>query len=197
MSNQISIDDLVNWYLEYYGFEKWRPIDGVENTYEISSLGRLKSLPRIITANENKRHYQRVSEETIVDGTIRNGYRVVRLSIDDEVETHLVSRLVAKAFPEICGKWFEGCEVHHKDGDPFNNIAQNLQVVTRKEHQDIHKRGLPIIIEVYDNEWTFIKGFTNYSSTAQFIGCSVDELKGTVIDCNKLFFGYHLQIKTS
>lgn len=46
--------------------------------------------------------------------------------------------LVAKAFPEICGKWFEGCEVHHKNKNPLDNRASNLMVVTKEEHIRLH-----------------------------------------------------------
>lgn len=55
---------------------------------------------------------------------------------DKQIYTH---RLVAKAFPEICGEWFDECEVHHKDQNPYNNKAENLQVLTAEEHVVIHK----------------------------------------------------------
>jgi len=53
---------------------------------------------------------------------------------------HFAHREIAKAFPEICGEWFEGCEVHHIDGNPLNNEANNLLVCTREEHLAFHKR---------------------------------------------------------
>ena len=31
-------------------------------------------------------------------------------------------------------------EIHHRDRDPENNDPRNLRVMTRKEHQDLHKR---------------------------------------------------------
>lgn len=31
-------------------------------------------------------------------------------------------------------------EVHHKDRNPSNNDPKNLRVLTKKEHQDLHKR---------------------------------------------------------
>lgn len=30
-------------------------------------------------------------------------------------------------FPEICGEWFEGATCNHKDEDPTNNAALNLE----------------------------------------------------------------------
>lgn len=55
------------------------------------------------------------------------------------IGTTWVHHLVAKAYPEICGTWFDGCEVHHKDGDVSNNKASNLQIVSQKEHRLLHK----------------------------------------------------------
>lgn len=46
--------------------------------------------------------------------------------------------LVAKAFPEVCGKWFDGCHVHHLDHDTENNKAENLRVMTADEHRAEH-----------------------------------------------------------
>ena len=46
--------------------------------------------------------------------------------------------LVAKAFPEICGKWFKGCVVHHKDRNKLNNRADNLVVLSVSEHRREH-----------------------------------------------------------
>ena len=31
-------------------------------------------------------------------------------------------------------------EIHHKDRDPNNNDPRNLRVLTKKEHDDLHKR---------------------------------------------------------
>jgi hypothetical protein len=31
-------------------------------------------------------------------------------------------------------------DIHHKDRNPNNNAPQNLRVLTRKEHQALHKK---------------------------------------------------------
>ena len=46
--------------------------------------------------------------------------------------------LIAKAYPEICGEWFEGAVVHHIDRNKLNNDPHNLKVMTKEEHDRLH-----------------------------------------------------------
>lgn len=62
----------------------------------------------------------------------RNNETSVCLCKDGVVTRVKVSHLVARAFPEICGEWFEGCEVDHIDTNRLNNNAYNLRVTDRK-----------------------------------------------------------------
>lgn len=52
--------------------------------------------------------------------------------------TIFFNKLMAIAFPDICGEWFDGCEVHHIDGNQENDAATNLKVMTREEHHRLH-----------------------------------------------------------
>lgn len=51
---------------------------------------------------------------------------------------HSLHKLVALTFPDICGEYESGLEVHHKDLDHLNNEASNLTFVTTKAHKYIH-----------------------------------------------------------
>lgn len=48
---------------------------------------------------------------------------------------------IAKQNPTICGEWFDGCEVHHKDFNKLNDTPENLICLTAKEHKKIHTQN--------------------------------------------------------
>lgn len=58
-----------------------------------------------------------------------------RISIRNSKEA-LVHRIVARAFPEICGEWFDGCDVEHINCITTDNRAENLRVCTHKENMN-------------------------------------------------------------
>ena len=105
-------------------------------------------------------------------------------------KTVKLSRLVAKAFPEICGKWFEGCEVHHKDHNPLNNNAENLIVLTKEEHLDIHRKSkltsnrksearkkcMKKIAE-YDKDWNLLAVYENVYDLEEKKPISIESLR--------------------
>lgn len=55
----------------------------------------------------------------------------------------LYASYVAQNNQDVCGRWFEGCEVHHIDYDYTNDVPENLVCVTPEEHRLLH--SIPII----------------------------------------------------
>lgn len=99
--------------------EEWKPVVGYEKLFEVSSLGRVKSLRtgKILKAHKNRYGYLTIA--TKIGG--RNGESVC----------FRVHRLVAQAFirnPE------NKCEVNHIDCDKSNNKLENLEWVTPLEN---------------------------------------------------------------
>ena len=87
--------------------------------YEISNLGRLKSL-----------NYNHTGKEGFLANHISGGYEQALLVHNNKRVYTSVNRLVAFAFPEICGEYFEGAVANHKDENKLNNIATNLEWVS-------------------------------------------------------------------
>lgn len=94
--------------------EIWKPIEGYEGLYEVSNLGRVKSL-----------NYKHTGQEKIMKTLLkRTGYCRASLRKDNISKDWSVHRLVANAFienPENLP------EVNHKDENPSNNCVENLE----------------------------------------------------------------------
>jgi len=116
--------------------EEWKDIESFGELYQISNLGRVKSLPRLV-----KSRNPFISKEKIRIGSLSsNGYLSIRLSKDGLATNNLVHRLVAEAFLPNSNNL---PEINHKDGIKINCISTNLEWVTRSQnHIHAHKIGL-------------------------------------------------------
>jgi hypothetical protein len=103
--------------------EKWMPIKGFEGIYEVSSLGRVKSLPRLDSRGN------RVPELIMKQRESNCGYSRVFLTLKGKQKPFSVHRLVAQAFiPNPNG--FP--QVNHKNENKSDNRAENLEWCTAK-----------------------------------------------------------------
>ena len=101
--------------------EIWENIKGYEDFYQVSNLGRVKSLDRTILRSD--------SAYCLYKGTIRkfqhssNVYLELWLCKDGFHHLFKVHLLVANAF-------LQGTFVKHIDGNKYNNRADNLGCCT-------------------------------------------------------------------
>lgn len=109
--------------------EEWKDIPGYEGYYQVSNLGRVKSLSRKVFINQHTRLMPEIIKIPQKHST--GNYQSVVLSKHGKKTTRLIHRLVAKAFiPNPNNK----PEVDHIDGNQTNNKATNLRWVTHKEN---------------------------------------------------------------
>ena len=97
--------------------EEWKDIPGYEGFYQVSSYGRVRSVDRIDSEN----HFR---ESRIMVQNYLRGYARVGLRKGEGQKMHFVHRLVANVFipnPDNLP------QVNHKDENPGNNFASNLE----------------------------------------------------------------------
>lgn len=96
--------------------EIWKDIKGYEGLYQVSDLGRVKSL---------KFKKQRILKPVLVG----NGYYAVNLHKGGSQKSKTIHQLVAVTFlnHEPCG---HEIVVDHIDNDKTNNKVENLQLIT-------------------------------------------------------------------
>ena len=108
--------------------EIWKDIDGYNGCYQVSSLGRVRSISRDVDHGK----YVAFQEGRILSQfSSPCGYCQVNLSKDGIARPILVHRLVASAF--IDG-FKDGLVVNHKDEDKHNNRVENLEWVTQQDN---------------------------------------------------------------
>lgn len=76
-----------------------------------------------------------------------------------ERKAYSLHKLVANAFPDICGSYSKGMVIHHKNLDHLNNEAKNLAVVTKKLHVYIHRYLNLGVISESDDLLTLINNY--------------------------------------
>lgn len=82
--------------------------------------------------------YKVASERVPTPKISQDGYLVLRPEIDGKNLRFALHRLIAVAeygFDEVCGK-----DVHHKNGVRWDNRPSNLDVLTRSEHIELHRK---------------------------------------------------------
>lgn len=109
--------------------EKWRDISQYEGKYQVSSHGRIKSIPRMIKMPQGT---SRLSEEKILSTSPnQKGYSIVKLCTNNKVINRAVHSLVAEAF---LPKRPKGLVIDHIDEDKANNKETNLCYTTNRKN---------------------------------------------------------------
>jgi len=112
--------------------EIWRDIKGYEGLYQVSNLGRVKSLSRKYKHNMfGKKIIYKTSKERLLTININQGYAHVVLCKNGKCKQKLLHRLIAQSFiPNPENK----PNINHIDGNGLNNNLDNLEWCTQKEN---------------------------------------------------------------
>lgn len=118
--------------------EIWKDIKGYESLYQVSNLGRVKSLARKVI----KKNYVSFKKERILkQQTDRYGYKKVILQRNYQIKTFSIHRLVAEAFLE---NPYNLPQINHKDENKENNCVLNLEYCDSKYNNNYGTRNIRV-----------------------------------------------------
>jgi hypothetical protein len=110
--------------------EIWKPLLGYEGIYEISTLGKIKSLSKVIYKN-NK--YHQYKEKTLKTRPDVNGYVTINLYKNKIPKTLRIHVLMAINFLNHTPNKHT-LVVNHKNHDKLDNTIENLELITQREN---------------------------------------------------------------
>lgn len=108
--------------------ETWKDLPGHEGEYQVSNLGRVRSIQREIC---NRISCRIIPERILKLSVHNNGYQTIHLRKEGRRVKYFIHRIVAMAFlprEEIY------IEVNHKDKNRLNNTLENLEWCTHLEN---------------------------------------------------------------
>ena len=122
--------------------EEWRDVVGYEGFYQVSSLGRVRSLSRyIFRTGRNGELHSVYRSARLLTPKSRGLYLAIDLRDPSGMVRYSIHRLVASAFCKGVVQDF----VNHKDEDKHNNKADNLEWCTASYNQR-YSKGSPIYL---------------------------------------------------
>ena len=126
----------------------WKPVCDYEGYYEISILGEVRGIERMVVTEKGLRTIKGKSIKTRINN---DGYAEIRLSIEGKTKTTFLHIILAKAFiPNPENK----SEINHLNGIKTDNRLKNLEWVTHSENmKHAYKIGLikPLCKHVIDH----------------------------------------------
>ena len=173
--------------------EIWKDVPGFENSYEISSYGRLKSKDRKI---KNSKNFYIKKGQIIKPIRCTNGYYEYVLHKNGKKKIWLVHRLVATVFIPNPG----GLEqVNHKDENISNNNVMNLEWVTPKQNANYGTRNYKCrecnrfafkAVAQMDFNNNILNCFETIQDGARFVNGDASAISRVCKGKNKTAYGY-------
>lgn len=119
--------------------EIWKPVLGWEGFYEVSNMGRVKSL-----------NYNHTKREQLMKPQLTNRYLQINFSANGRKQYPCMQRVVYEAFNGKLPEWDatmkcdKRMEINHKDENKLNNRLDNLELITGLENINYGSRNRQI-----------------------------------------------------
>lgn len=171
--------------------EEWRPIANYDGLYEVSNLGRVRSVARTLEIKTKFGVRNTTYRQKLLRGGLNDkGYRAIMLCKDGDQRMKHVAPLVAAAFiPNPENK----PEVNHRSGNKDDNSVVNLEWNTHRENC-IHrsevllknagsnnKMSLFTDEQVREMRALYATGTISYSDVARKYGTPINTTYGAII----------------
>lgn len=163
--------------------EIWKDIKGFEGRYQVSNMGRVKSLARTVTIRNKVGGLtdRPVPERIISTNKTKRGYLIISLNKDGKQHYYSLHRIVALHF---CEGYKPGLAVNHKDENPLNNRADNLEWCTYKYNSNYgtgierSSRKLWKAIAQYDKNGNLIATYKSEKEASEKTGFPRPSISG-------------------
>lgn len=116
-----------NLSLEDMEGEVWKDVVGYEGLYQVSNLGRVKSLDKVISTRNGYSSFEKSIKGRVLKQVLVMGYLKVHLVNMNKGKSIPVHRFVAMSFIANKNNY---PQVNHKDEDKTNNVVDNLEWCT-------------------------------------------------------------------
>ena len=158
--------------------ELWKDIDGYEGLYQVSNLGRIRSI------REN-----RIKMRSLVKYSPNNttSYYKIVLYKNGNYESKWVHRLVAEAFIPNSNNY---TEVNHKDENGLNNFVDNLEWCSHKYNNNYGTKNnrtslkLSKRVKQYDLQGHYIRTFKNSKEACIYLNVPISNRNNIINACN-------------
>lgn len=164
---------------KYTAVEEWKPIRKYKGFYEVSNLGRVRSLPRDTKFGQQRK----LVKGQILKPIERNGYLYACLCKHNKRTRYAIHRLVADAF---IPNYDNLPQVNHRDENKANNRVENLEWCTadyNNRYSDVYKKAaeatkIPVV--QYTKDGRKIAEYSSMLEASKSTGISVTNISACV-----------------
>lgn len=110
--------------------EIFKDIEGYKGKYQVSNLGNVKSLKRLIYNGRGGTYY---TNERILKHTVSKGSCHIILCKNSKIKSYTIHGLIMSTFLNYKAK-NNKMVIDHIDNNPLNNNINNLQIITNREN---------------------------------------------------------------